>query len=69
MLSNFFSSFTIYADAPDEKEGKVEESPPEKEEETPTEEEAEEEEPEDVYSVGPSTLFRMLNFGGRFIPP
>lgn len=59
MLSNFLSSFTIYADAPDEKEGKVEESVSENEEETPTptEEDAAEEEPEDVYSVGSSTSF------------
>ena len=67
MLSSFFSSFTIYADAPDEKEGKVEEPAAEEEEETATEEE--EEEPEDV------TLNRFLHFtlnaeffGGRFIP-
>lgn len=47
MLSSLFSSFTIHADAPAEKE-KVEESKEEEKAEEGEEEEAEEQEPEDV---------------------
>jgi len=56
MFSSLFSSFTIYADAPEEKEEKteekVEEAPQEEEkeeEEAAPAEEEEEEEPEDIY--------------------
>lgn len=74
MLSDFFSSFTIYADAPEEKEEKTEEPAPEKEEESTKEEpaeeaEEEEEEPEDVRSLGSFPLLLMLNFGFRSTRP
>lgn len=61
MFSSLFSSFTVYSDAPEEKEEKTEEAPKEEEEKEEAEAEAapaeeEEEEPEDVRSFIPLTF-------------